>query len=206
MTMGTRVIMLAFICLGLFFFGCDDDDEGQSLNQGPVVGLLDIGALDPSFETYDGANSDVIFENGYTGRINASAAFAHDGALSVHFEDVEQQEIRFPNHLHPDKVPLTPGASYVLRVWAYGVDVGGSATTANVSVQLAAVLYDGATFVGVGPSMTENLTSFGQWEELEMTFTMPEGADRAYMGIEATAEVPINVDLYLDEISVERTS
>jgi len=165
---------------------------------------VDIDNLDPGFEAYTGGNSNNIFENGYIARINAASSPVHGGSVSVQFQDVEQQEIRFPSHLHPTRVPVEPGNAYRFYVWAHGIDVGGGALTSQVPIEFFPVYYLQGAFVGVAGSTTVNLTSFGTWQRLEFTFTAIQGVDNAYFSVLATAAVGLNVDLYLDDIAIER--
>lgn len=191
-----RAAFFALLPLGL---GCRDDHDGS------LLGPIDLSGLDPGFETYTGGDNLFIFESGYTARIVANNAVVHGGATSVQFQDVESQEIRFPSHLHPDKIRLSVGGVYVFEGWFHGIDVGGGGSVSDVPIAINAVFYNGSTFVGATAATPSNLSAFSAWEKLSFSFTVPAGVDRCYISIAATAAVGVNVDLFIDDLSLERT-
>lgn len=173
---------------------------------GNTAGFVNISDFDPSVESYNGDDSLNLSENGYILRINASAAPVHEGLVSVWFQDVEQQEIRFPGNSHPLKIPIAPNATYVFHAWFYGIDVGGGATGNDMPIELSAVYYRGTDFVDISATTTTYLSSFGTWLPLSFSFHVPSDVDHCYIAMKAKAAAAFNMDLYLDDFSLERTN
>lgn len=167
------------------------------------AGNIDLSAFDPSFELYDGNNSANIFENGYFLRINPSPT-AHDGGQSVWFDDVHQQEIRFPSHMHPTHLPLNPCLDYTFSAWFQAVDLGGGSTVNDLTIEITAHFYNSGAggYFKSSIALTTNVSAFNNWESIDYDFFVPSGADSAYIEIEARAASATNMDLFIDDLSL----
>ena len=120
----------------------------------------------------------------------------------------------------PTTAPALPGERFlprggralVVRLSALGDVLFALETVAalkherpDVHVDFLAAFYAGPfAFVGSSPTTRVHLASFGGWELLSFAFEVPFGVDRCYVSITATCVVGLNVDLYLDDLSLER--
>jgi hypothetical protein len=59
-------------------------------------------------------------------------------------------------------------------------------------------------FVSTSPTTRMHLSAFGGWELLSFAFDVPFAVDRCYVSITATCVPGLNVDLYVDDLSLER--